>query len=106
MAYGDDVVRRMWPTSTISEIAVAIGMSSTTVCRAAKRLELPRKIVRDEDRDSPSEKEIEVRSAEVRAGWTKSEERRRRVGWSSEAYTVPCLTNRQVFPAFQGQGRN
>lgn len=98
----DKRVREMWTSHTIAQIAAATGTTSSSVVRLAARLGLPGKTRLAGDRENPSEEEIRLRSAEVRAGWTTSEERRRRVG-SSEAYTVPCLTNRQMFPTFQGQ---
>lgn len=100
----DERVRELWKTHTIAEIAAAVGTSSSSVSRLAARLNLPGKLAFMESKESPTPEEIEERAAEVRAGWTRSEERRRRVG-REEAYTVPCLTNRQMFPAFQGQGR-
>lgn len=103
MSSRDERVREMWPTHTIMQIAAAVGTSGSSVSRLAVKLGLRGKTLLAEEQERPTAEEIEERSAEVRAGWTKSEEARRRVGWSSEAYTVPCLTSRQMFPTFPGQ---
>lgn len=97
-------IKELWGKRTVLEIAADVGMSGSSVWRTAARLSLTGNQALREKKDRPTESEIKIRSAEVRAGWTKSEEARRRVGYR-EDYTVPCLTNRQIFPAFQGQGR-
>lgn len=94
-------VRAMWETSNSVEIAAAIGTSASQVFKIAKRIGLKPKMASREEEPSP--KEIARRSEAVRSQWTAPEERRRRVGWGGEPYTVPQLRNEQVFPAFQGQ---
>lgn len=99
-----DRVRLLWKTHTISQIADDIGTTRSAVWTLAKKLDLPKKSLLAEEAERPTADEIEERSAEVRSRWSPSEMRRRRVG-GHEDYRIPCLTNRQVFPTFQGQGR-
>lgn len=104
---------QMWSTHTTPQIAAAVGMKPIAVYKLARKMGLPKRTVPRMDMENPSKEQqrefdkiIAERAAEVRAKWTASEEERRLVGnQRPRPYTIPCVTRRQMFPEFQGQGR-
>lgn len=97
-------VSENWRTQTVSQIAASLGTTTSAVYRIATKMSLPTQTMLREELKGPSKDEIEARAAEVRSRWTKSEERKRRVGRPSR-YEIPSFRTSQVFPSFQGQGR-
>lgn len=70
---------RLWndKETTTQDVAVALGVSRSTVDRIRRRFGLPRKEAPKKQRDLkwvPSPQEIEERAAEVRSRWTPERE--------------------------------
>lgn len=98
----ENSVASLWPTHSVSQIAVSLKTTKHVIYATAKSLGL--KTHQELAEEKPSPEEIEQRAAEVRSRWTASERSRRAVG-RVDRYTVPQFTSRQLFPAFQGAAK-
>ena len=66
------VLRRLWATCSIMELAKTLGVSAATVTRRAKALGLPAKRVSVWSRQpDPTEEEIEAGAEAAQSRWSK-----------------------------------
>ena len=74
-------LRELWADNSLRtrEVAVLLGTTLTPLYREAKRLKLPKREggKRMAGELDPTPEEIEARSAEIRASWTRSQVRNR-----------------------------